>query len=59
MPTLDSIGLCDFIVISSEAVSYRAICIRVIYGLQCRMEVKHGAGKKVRWEFYEGERDPW
>ena len=23
------------------------------------MEVKHGAKENVRWEFYEGQKDPW
>ena len=34
-------------------------CIRPAMLQQCYMEVKHGVWKKVRWEFYQGQKDSW
>ena len=33
--------------------------IRVIYGQQYYMKMRHGARKKERWEFYEGQKNSW
>ena len=34
---------------------WKGLFIRVAYGQQYCMEVKHGAWMKVRWEFYVGQ----
>ena len=33
--------------------------MRVMYGQQYCMEVKHGACRKVRLKIYEGQKDSW